>query len=45
MSSTSVKMMIFFHTGAPSRHFNASDHGPGFRVDFEQIAPIESIRH
>ncbi|EFX63456.1 hypothetical protein DAPPUDRAFT_335437 [Daphnia pulex] len=42
MPSTSVKMMIFFHTGAP-RHFNASDHGPGFRIDFEQIAPIELL--
>lgn len=38
--SKSVHMMIF-HTGAP-RHFNASDHGPGFRIDFEQTSECPS---
>jgi hypothetical protein len=38
-----VHVMIF-HTGTP-RHYNASQHGPGFRIDFEQMSecPSQSI--
>ena len=39
----SVHVMIF-HTGTP-RHYNASQHGPGFRIGFEQKSecPSQSI--
>jgi hypothetical protein len=33
--------MMIFHTGTP-RHFNASQQGPGFRLDFEQKSDCPS---
>lgn len=36
----SVHVMIF-HAGAP-RHYNASHHGPGFRIEFEQMSECRS---
>lgn len=35
--------IMTFNAGVP-QHYNASHHGPGFRIDFEQISECSSLK-